>query len=298
MADASETWNAALFTEHRSLLFTIAYEMLGSTADAEDVLQDAYLRWAAVEADAVRDPRSYLVRVVTRQALNRLRTIKRQRETYVGPWLPEPLLTTDDVAEDVELADSVSIAMLVVLETLTPLERAVFVLREVFGFDYAEIAAATDRSAAAVRQVASRAKRHVEARRPRVERSGDFEEIATRFFLAAATGEIQQLMDLMAPDIVLLNDGGGKRQAALRPIRGADKVARFMSGVMAKAGPAEVEWRTVNGGPAMVVRIDGTLDAVVTATLENGRIRDLFIVRNPDKLAALTTTVPLTRGPR
>jgi RNA polymerase sigma-70 factor (TIGR02957 family) len=296
VADRVATAAADLFDEHRGLLFTVAYEMLGSTADAEDVLQEAYLRWADVDPDEVRDPRSYLVRVVTRQALNRLRTVKRRRETYVGPWLPEPLLTTDDVAQDVELADSVSIAMLVVLETLTPLERAVFVLKEVFGFDHAEIADATGRTASAVRQVASRAKKHVEARRVRLERPDDYQEIATRFFLAAATGEIQQLMDLMAPDVVMLNDGGGKRQAALRPIHGPDKVARFLCGVLGKTGPVEVEWRAVNGGPAMVVYAGGELDAVVTATVVDGRMREIFIVRNPDKLAALSGAVALTRS--
>jgi RNA polymerase sigma factor (sigma-70 family) len=153
-----------VFAQHRGLMFTVAYEMLGSSVDAEDVIQEAYLRWADVDDGAVGDPRSYLVRIVTRLALNRLRTVRRQREEYVGPWLPEPLLTTADVAEDVELAESVSIAMLVVLETLSPLERAVFVLREVFGFGYDEIAAATDRTPVAVRQVASRARRHVQAR--------------------------------------------------------------------------------------------------------------------------------------
>src|SRR4051794_36987162 len=167
--------------------------MLGSTADAEDVLQESWLRWAQVDRAEVQDPRAYLVRVVTRQSLNRLRTLQRQRETYVGTWLPEPLVTAPDVAEDVELADSVSFAMLVVLETLTPLERAVFVLREIFGFSYDEVAAAPDRTPGAGRQLASRARNHVEARRPRVELPENSQEIVAEFFLAASTGQVEPL---------------------------------------------------------------------------------------------------------
>src|SRR3954447_10881861 len=185
--------------------------MLGSTADAEDVLQESWLRWSEARQDEVRDPRAYLVRIVTRQSLNRLRTLQRQRESYVGPWLPEPLVTSPDVLEDVELAESVSFAMLLVLETLSPLERAAFVLREVFGFEYDEIAAALDRKPAAVRQLVARARNHVEARRPRFERPAETEEITARFFAAATGGELQPLLDLLAPDVVLLSDGGGKK---------------------------------------------------------------------------------------
>lgn len=285
-----------VFTEHRALLFTIAYEMLSSSADAEDVLQDAYLRWAEVDPNVVRNPRSYLVRVVTRQALNRLRTLKRRRETYVGPWLPEPLLTTADVAEDVELAESVSIAMLVVLETLSPLERAVFVLHEVFGFEYDEIAAATDRTSTAVRQVASRARKHVQARRGGLERPDNYEEIATQFLAAAATGDLQPLMDLMAPDVVLLSDGGGRKQAALRPIVGADKVARWICGVIAKTGEIQADWRTVNGSPALVLYVDGELDTVVSVTMTGHALQQIFVIRNPDKLAAFDRTHRLLRA--
>ena len=195
--------------------------MLGSAADAEDVLQETWLRWADVDHDEVRDERAYLVRIATRLSLNRLRTLARQRETYVGPWLPEPLLTTPDVAEDVELADSVSTAMLVVLETLTPTERAVFVLREVFDVGYDEIAAAVDKSPAAVRQIAHRARNHVEARQPREQVSArQREAILDRFVLAVKSGDLQTLMDVLAPDVVLITDGGGVKQAALRPILG------------------------------------------------------------------------------
>ena len=283
-----------VFAEHRGLLFTVAYEMLGSTADAEDVLQESWLRCAAKLDepslwDEVRDPRAYLVRVVTRQSLNRLRTVARQRETYVGTWLPEPLVTAPDVAEDVELADSVSFAMLVVLGTLTPLERAVFVLREIFGFDYPEIAAATERSEAAVRQLASRARNHVEARRPRVQRPENSEQIIAEFFAAASTGQVQPLLELLAPDVVLRTDGGGIKKAALRPIHGADKVARFLAAVVPVGSELSVEWSFVNGSPAILLFIDGELDAVGTGLAVDGRITEIYLVRNPEKLTDVHT---------
>lgn len=285
------------FAEHRSLLFTVAYEMLGSAADAEDVLQDSWLRWAEVDPATVRDERAYLVRIVTRQALNRLRTLKRQRETYVGPWLPEPVLTAPDVLEDIELADSVSFAMLVVLETLGPVERAVFVLREVFGFEYDEIGAATDRTPTAVRQIAHRARRHVAARRPRNAETEDTsrEQVAQRFFTAAATGDVQQLMDLLAPDVVLLSDGGGKAKAALRPIHGAEKVSRFLDAVRPDDPRLSVEWAIVNGGPAVMVSVDGALDLVAMVRVEGGLVREVYLVCNPDKLAAILQTRALSR---
>jgi RNA polymerase sigma-70 factor (TIGR02957 family) len=275
------------FVTHRGLLFTVAYEMLGSTADAEDVLQESWLRWSEVVKDEVRDPRAYLVRIITRQSLNRLRTLQRQRETYVGPWLPEPLVTTPDVLEDVELAESVSFAMLLVLETLTPLERAAFVLREVFDFGYDEIAAATDRTPAAVRQLVARARNHVQARRPRFERPAEIEEITARFFAAAGTGEIQPLLDVLAPDVVLLSDGGGKKQAALRPLHGADKVARWLLGVMRKTPVGEARWVVANGQVAVMLYVDGELDSVGTVHAVDGRITEIYLVRNPDKLTGI-----------
>jgi len=283
------------FEEHRALLFTVAYEMLGSVADTEDVLQDSWLRWSDVDRSDVRDARAYLVRLVTRQALNRLRTLKRRREAYVGPWLPEPLVTTPDVADDVELADSVSFAMLVVLETLTPLERAVFVLREVFGFEYDEIATATDRSAEAVRQVASRARKHVSARRPRVEQPPDGAEAAQRFLEAAATGDLQGLLEVLAPDVVLTSDGGGVMKAALRPIAGADKVARFLAAVRPDVGLG-IEWAQVNGGPGVLLKVGGVLDSVVTYVVRDGLVQEIYFVRNPEKLGHLGAAVGLTRG--
>jgi RNA polymerase sigma-70 factor (ECF subfamily) len=277
------------FLQHRGLLFTVAYEMLGSAADAEDVLQESWLRWAQADQDEVRDPRAYLVRVVTRQALNRLRTLQRQRETYVGTWLPEPLVTAPDVLDDVELAESVSFAMLLVLETLTPLERAAFVLREVFGFEYDEIAAATDRTPAAVRQLVSRARNHVQARRPRFEPPAETEQIIAEFFAAASTGRVEPLLELLAPDVVLHTDGGGKKKAALNPIHGAGKVARFLAAVVPQGVELEVEMGTVNGSPALFLYLDGELDTVGTLTSEDGKVREIYLVRNPDKLTDVGT---------
>jgi RNA polymerase sigma-70 factor (ECF subfamily) len=213
--------------------------------------------------------------------------LQRQREDYVGTWLPEPLVTAPDVLEDVELADSVSFAMLVVLETLTPLERAVFVLREIFGFEYPEIAAATDRSEAAVRQLASRARNHVEARRPRMERPENSEQIIAEFFAAASTGEVQPLLELLAPDVVLRTDGGGIKKAALRPIHGAEKVARFLAAVVPVGAELSVDWATVNGSPAIMLYIDGELDAVGTGLAVDGKITEIYLVRNPEKLTGV-----------
>jgi RNA polymerase sigma-70 factor (TIGR02957 family) len=284
-----------LFEEHRSLLFTVAYEILGSVADAEDVLQESWLRWDAADRSDVRDPRAYLVRVVTRQALNRLRTVKRQRETYVGPWLPEPLATTHDVAEDAELADSVSLAMLVVLETLSPLERAVFVLREVFGFEYDEIAEATGRSADAVRQTASRARRHVEARRPRVPEPPDARVVAERFLTAAATGDVRALLEVMSPEVVLVSDGGGVMKAALRPITGSDKVGRFLAAVVPQGAEIDTRWTVANGQPSVLLYVDGELDSWGSLTVADGRVREIYLVRNPEKLRHLGEPVRLSR---
>jgi len=279
---------------HRTLLFTVAYEMLGSAADAEDVVQETWLRWddrvnkRRVDEE-VRDPRAYLVRIVTRQALNRLRTLQRTRETYVGPWLPEPLLTTPDVAQDVELAESVSMAMLLVLDSLNPTERAVFVLREVFGFEYAEIAASVDKSEAAVRQVLSRARKHVQARRPRVRAQAEHEAVVERFLEAAAGGDVQKLMDVLAPDVVMLSDGGGVKQAALRPIVGRDKVMRWLAGVMSKnLGEITMDIATVNGEPGVRIWVDGQIDVVAAVRVDGDRVSELYFVRNPAKLTRLS----------
>lgn len=285
------------FVTHRNLLFTVAYEMLGSAADAEDVLQETWLRWVDVDLDTVREQRAYLVRITTRQALTRLRTLGRRKESYVGPWLPEPLLTAPDVAEDIELADSVSMAMLLVLETLAPTERAVFVLREVFGLEYDEIAEAVDKTPAAVRQIAHRARAHVAARRPRgVVSPAETRDALEAFQRAIETGDLQGLLDMLAPDVVLLGDGGGVKQAVLQPIVGADRVARLLSvGLPKLVGTASVEPVQINGYPALIVRIDGEIDDVVAVRTDDGLITGLYIVRNPEKLSRVEQETAVTR---
>ncbi len=283
------------FASHRSLLFTVAYEMLGSAADAEDVVQETWLRWADVDQTEVRDPRAYLVRIVTRQALNRLRTLARRREEYVGEWLPEPLLTSPDVAADVELAESLSIAMLTVLETLGPAERAVFVLREVFETPYEEIAQAVGKSPAAVRQIAHRARDHVAARRPRMPVSPtEQQEAVDRFLAAARGGNLQGLLDVLAPDVVLVADGGGLVAAARRPIEGAQRVAGLLvQGLRSVDFEAKTIW--INGSPAARIEIGGHVNAAVSLAVENGRIRRLYVIANPHKLARLDRAAVLTR---
>ncbi|MFD0419914.1 RNA polymerase sigma factor SigJ [Streptomyces sp. NPDC127108] len=282
------------FVTHRSLLFTVAYEMLGSAADAEDVLQESWLRWADVDHAHVRDPRGYLVRTVTRQALNRLRTLSRSREDYVGEWLPEPLLTSPDVADDVELAESVSIAMLTVLETLGPTERAVFVLREVFEMPYGEIAEAIGKSAVTVRQIGRRARAHVAARRPRAQVSrAEQQAVTERFLLALRTGRLQELMEVMAPNVVMIADGGGIAAAALTPLHGADLV----STVLARANQVTAfETTTVwlNGAPAGRFEIEGEPTAV-SLVVEDGRITRIYLMRNPQKLTRLDEQAELAR---
>ncbi|MEV0400567.1 RNA polymerase sigma-70 factor [Actinoallomurus sp. NPDC050550] len=281
------------FVAHRNLLFTVAYEMLGSAADAEDVLQETWLRWTGVDLDTVRDQRSFLVRITTRQALTRLRTLRRRKESYVGPWLPEPLLTAPDVAEDVELADSVSMAMLLVLETLQPTERAVFVLREVFDLAYDEIAEAVGKSPAAVRQIAHRARAHVAARRPRgVVSAAETRDALEAFQRAIETGDLQRLLDILAPDVVLLTDGGGIVQAALAPVVGADTVAPVLGRISAVASlrPAQV-----NGHPALIIRLDGRLDSVMAVRIDDGLITGLYAVRNPEKLSRVERETSVSR---
>jgi RNA polymerase sigma-70 factor (ECF subfamily) len=284
------------FVTHRNLLFTVAYEMLGSAADAEDVVQEAWLRWADVDRSEVRDPRAYLVRIVTRQGLNRLRTLSRRREEYFGEWLPEPLLTSPDVAEDVELAEHASIAMLTVLETLSPTERATFVLREVFDTPYEEIAAALGKSTAAVRQTAHRAREHVAARRPRmsVDRA-EQEEALERFRGAIEEGDLQGLIDVLAPDVKLVADGGGVAQAAIRPISGPKTVARLLANFAAAAPDAPVSTRWINGSPALWIEGAAGFDTVVSLAIEGGRITRIYSMRNPEKLGGLERPAPLSR---
>src|SRR3712207_3587874 len=261
------------FVTHRSLLFTVAYEMLGFAADAEDVVQETWLRWADVDRATVRDPRAYLVRMVTRQALNRLRTVSRRREDYVGEWLPEPLLTSPDVADDVELAESVSIAMLTVLETLGPTERAVLVLHEVFDVPYDEIAAAVGRSAAAVRQIAHRAREHVAARRPRTTVSrAEQQRVVDRFLTALTGGDLQGLLDVLAPDVVVVADGGGLAPAALRPFEGRARVANALSRFAELVPTVPITTHLVNGTVGARIDPGGEFDTAITIVVEDGGI--------------------------
>jgi RNA polymerase sigma-70 factor (TIGR02957 family) len=283
------------FSEYRKLLFAIAYRLLGSAADAEDTVQDAWFKWSGADRSQVSDPKAYLARIVSNLAIERLRSTRRQRETYVGPWLPEPILTEADAAEDVATAESVSLAMLVVLETLSPLERAVFVLKEVFDFPYAEIADAVDRSESAVRQAAHRARNHIQARRPRFEADRDKKRAVTeRFFAAATGGDINQLMELLAPEVTLWTDGGGKVRQAMRPIIGATNVARWLAGTIKRPyegveiADMTAEVVEINGGPGIVIGGAGRIIATLTVDLDaEGRIETIHNVANPDKLHAI-----------
>jgi RNA polymerase sigma-70 factor (TIGR02957 family) len=286
------------YVTHRRLLFTVAYEMLGSAADAEDVLQESWLKWHGVDRGGIRDPKAYLVTIVTRTALDRLRTLARRREDYVGPWLPEPLLTAPDVADDVELADSLSTAMLLVLETLTPTERAVFLLRDVFDLDYDELADAVGKTPAAVRQIAHRARTHVAARRPRGATSQEATRVALEAFLRALdTGDLQGLVDILAPDVVMLGDGGGVKQALPRAVAGADKVGRLLRMAMSTARDRGMvaEPAHVNGWPALILRQEGEIDSVLSVRVEDGLVAAVYTVRNPDKLSGMISEALVTR---
>jgi RNA polymerase sigma-70 factor (TIGR02957 family) len=284
------------FVAHRRLLFTVAYEMLGSAADADDVVQETWLRWAAADRADVRDPRAYLVRIATRQALNRMRTLARRREDYVGEWLPEPLLTSPDVAEDVELAESVSIAMLTVLETLQPTERAVLVLHEVFDVPYDEIAEAVGKSGAAVRQIAHRARAHVAARRPRVAVSrSEQQQVVDRFLAAVTAGDVQGLLDVLAPDVVVVADSGGLAPAARRPVVGRERVANALSRFATFAPRVEITTPLVNGAVAARIDPGGEFDTAITFVVEDGRITRLYAMRNPHKLGRLDEVAELGR---
>ena len=287
------------FSEYRKLLFAIAYRLLGSAADAEDVVQDAWFKWSGADRSRVSDPKAYLARIVSNLAVERLRSTRRQRETYVGPWLPEPILTQADAAEDVATAESVSLAMLVVLETLSPLERAVFVLKEVFDFSYPEIAEAVDRSEPAVRQAAHRARNYIQARRPRFETDRAKKRAVTeRFFAASTGGDINELMDLLAPEVTLWTDGGGKVRQAMRPIIGAPNVARWLAGTVQRPyegveiADMTAEVVDINGGPGIVIRGAGRIIATLTVDLDaNGKIETIHNVANPDKLHAIADGV-------
>ena len=304
LSDAPELSDAEVFEANRDLMFAVAYRVLGTVTDAEDAVQDAWLRWSAADREHVADQRAYLARVVVNTALNRLRAARARREAYVGPWLPEPLLTEagPDPAERAELAESVSMAMLVVLESLTPDERAVFVLREVFGFSHAEIGAALGRPDAAVRQLAHRAREHVQARRPRFDVDWNQQrEVTERFLAAAAGGDIEGLVSVLADDVTLLTDGGGKAKAALRPITGAAKVARFMAGIATRpymgisVSAMSVDAAEINGAPGTLISAGGHPVAVITMAVAGGRITAIQLLINPAKLSAVARGRTLSR---
>jgi RNA polymerase sigma-70 factor, ECF subfamily len=289
------------FQTHRRLLFSVVYDIVGSVADAEDVLQETWLRWSAVDPDTIENPRAYLVRIATRQALNRLRSLRNRRESYVGPWLPEPLVTDVDGVPDpaaaAEQADEVSLAMLVVLETLSPPERAVFVLHDVFGLPHDEVADALGRSSASVRQLAHRAREHVQARRPRFP-TDDLEQrrLTEAFVAACADGDLDTLTRMLAPDVRVVSDGGGKAKAARREISGADKVSRFMLGItkegMATPGHS-LRFVRVNGEWGLVGYVGSEPTYLGLLDVRDGQIEAVYIVANPDKL---TRIAPLTES--
>ncbi|ETA05124.1 RNA polymerase sigma24 factor [Gordonia alkanivorans CGMCC 6845] len=283
---------AARFAELRPLLFTVAYEMVGTAADAEDVLQDSYLRWAEVDDTEIADTKAYLAKIVTRQALNALRSRSRRREEYVGPWLPEPILTDErDLADDVVLAEAVSTAMLIVLESLSPNERAVFVLREVFGFSYDEVGDMLGKPAATVRQIGHRARNHVEARRPRFDPVDSERAVAVvdAFLSAAQSGDVDGLLTMLAPDVEFTADSDGKVMAVKHPIHGALAVARLLTG-FARLG-RDLDYRlepaVFNNQSGVAIYIDDRLEGTFTLHIVDGVIEQIYAMRNPDKLTGL-----------
>jgi RNA polymerase sigma-70 factor (TIGR02957 family) len=287
MAPVSRT---SVFDEHRRLLFAVAYRMTGSVADAEDLVQEAWLRWSTVDSDGVQNPKAYLVRTITNLSLNELTSARARRETYIGPWLPEPLLTQPDASQEAEMAESISQAMLVVMETLTPVERAVFLLHDVFGYSHSEIAAILDKSEAAIRQTAARARGHVAARRPRFSTDRRVRQDAAERFLAAASGgDLNAMMELLAPDVVCWSDGGGKVTAARRPVVGADNVARWILGVMGKPvmDGVRLDLREVNGELGLVGLAGDIPIGVVGFDVVGDRIAAVRFIVNPDKLRGL-----------
>ncbi|MCT9931787.1 RNA polymerase sigma factor SigJ [Planotetraspora sp. A-T 1434] len=292
MSDAPPNSATQAFADHRELLFSIVYNMLGSVADTEDVLQDAWLSWASRDPAQIENPRAYLVRIAVNQALARQTVLSRRRETYFGPWLPEPLVTSDDAADEALRSESVSMALLVVLETLTPLERAVFVLHEVFGYAHTEIADMLGRNPSAVRQLAHRAREHVQARRPRYQVDpGTQRRVTERFVAAAFGGDLDALLEILAPEVTLWTDGGGKAVAAgPLPIHGRDKVARLL--VARTARPLEgldIQYRRINGDPSAVVFVANSPFAVLVVDLtpDGESVRDIYTVTNPDKLSRI-----------
>lgn len=287
------------FETHRSLLIGVAYRILGSAADAEDIVQEAWLRWSGVDADSVDDPKAYLIRITSRLAIDRLRSAQVRREAYVGPWLPEPIATSPDVAEHAELAESVELALLVVLESLSPLERAVFVLREAFDLPFSEIAEVIGRAEPATRQLAKRARDHVQDKRPRFDVDlGQRKAITERFINASMNGDLDGLLELLSSDVTLVGDGGGKARAPLRVLVGDDKVSRFLTSIATESsiekfmGSIGVEDYSdmsysiaeVNGAPAMLLTAGDKVITVLSLLIVDGKIDTIYLIANPDKI--------------
>ena len=290
-----------VFDRNRPLLFSIAYRMTGSVMEAEDAVQEAYLRWQQASEDEVRSPSSYLSTVVTRLCIDRLRSARVRREQYVGPWLPEPLLGEQarEIESKADLEDTLSMAFLVLLESLTPVERAVFLLREVFGYEYAEIAALVGKGEANCRQISRRARQSVAARRPRFESSPQQEERLMEGFLQASlVGDMEALLAMLSEDVTLYSDGGGKTRAALRPIYGADNVARFLTGILGNIPPDfTVRQTRINGRPGLVGYFgDGSPQSVVSIEVSEGRIMAIRLVVNPEKLGSVPPLESAERG--
>ena len=278
-----------IFNEHRRLLFSLAYRMLGVVADAEDMVQETFLRWQAAGEEEIKAPRAYLSTITTNLCINYLQSARVKREEYIGPWLPEPLITDEsqDPMRNANMADSLSMAFMILLESLTPLERACFLLREVFDYDYEEIARMTGKSEANCRQMVSRARLHIRERRPRFDVSNETRSrLTTQFMKACASGDLQGLMSLLAEDATLMSDGGGQVTAARKPIHGADHVARFLTGLVNKVGPSHLTVRPVevNGQPGFITYLYGRLQNVLALDIADNRIRGVYIVVNPDKL--------------
>ena len=293
---------ARLFNQHRELLISVAYRVLGSVTDAEDAVQEAWLRWSGVDHSQINNPRAFLVRVTTRLAIDRLRRAKARRESYIGPWLPEPILTRQDISEDAAMAESVSMAMLVVLETLSPLERAVFVLREAFGMPHSEIADVLGRKEEAVRQLARRAREHVRERRSRFEADqSEQRRVTERFLEATSTGDLEGLMAILSPGVTLVADGGGKALAPRRPVHGAEKVARFLLAVATEertarflesvgaepSGELRVHLAQVNGEPGVVLTTGDEPISALVLEVSDSMVRTVRLVANPEKLAGV-----------
>ena len=289
----------ATFDQHRGLLFSIAYRMLGSIADAEDMLQETFIRWQQAGQEDVRSPRAFLVTIISRLCITHLQSARAQREEYVGQWLPEPLVTNpgSDPLQILHAAESLSMAFLVLLERLTPVERAVFLLREVFEYDYSDIAAVLGLSEANCRQVLRRARQHVNTLRPRFQVSSQKRnELLNRFLEAATNGDMDALLGLLAKDAVLHSDGGGKAIAVPNVIEGAEKVARGMVGALRKLVPKEVVRRQVeiNGGPGLVSYLEGRPFSAVSLDIREGQIQAIYIVTNPKKLEHMPKLKDLT----